>query len=336
MSKDKATNQKGFFALDKLKFYKACELSMNTAIAYLVICNGTARDNLFSSWSVNAIETYTGISRGRAKTAVENLIKYKIVKKVKSGKHPRYQVMDARKAKQLKPKNIIWLPSGIVQSVSGENSAIDRIRQTHELMLLRMFIDLYSVQNLADDGGISRLVFARVYKREKIAEQGIYDIYGFKNNNLTTTWDTEVTEIHRNYALTEKEKLNGLNEANLFFNRIEMLISMGLVQIIPHLFDNDTHEGEIIHSLKTEIANAAFNAADTMVAEHHQTRIDEFNLVVPVPRHFCKVAVLGIAQLRYKPKTKLTAIWYQKQSKQDSLALSDLNNILEGSPSVKK
>jgi hypothetical protein len=46
---------------------------MNELVAYLVQARGTARDNRTSTWSVEAIERHTGISRHKAAAAVKNL-----------------------------------------------------------------------------------------------------------------------------------------------------------------------------------------------------------------------------------------------------------------------
>ena len=59
-----------FFAVDRRTWARACSLGMNAAVAYLVLGRGTARDNRTTAWSVQAVEKYTSISRGRAQQAL--------------------------------------------------------------------------------------------------------------------------------------------------------------------------------------------------------------------------------------------------------------------------
>ena len=63
----------GFFAIDHRCWAKACAAGMNAAVAYLLQARGTGRDQRTTSWSVQALETHTGISRSRAKTAIKSL-----------------------------------------------------------------------------------------------------------------------------------------------------------------------------------------------------------------------------------------------------------------------
>src|SRR4051794_36430469 len=65
----------GFFAIDRRAWAEACAAGMNAAVAYLVLARGTSRDNRTTAWSVQAVEKYTSISRGRAQQALELLAK---------------------------------------------------------------------------------------------------------------------------------------------------------------------------------------------------------------------------------------------------------------------
>jgi hypothetical protein len=63
----------GFFAIDRRTWSRVCEFGVTPAVSYLVLARGTGPDNAMTSWSVNAIETYTGISRPRAEGAIKVL-----------------------------------------------------------------------------------------------------------------------------------------------------------------------------------------------------------------------------------------------------------------------
>jgi hypothetical protein len=54
---------------------------------------GTGKSNRETAWSVQAIETYTSISRGRAHEAVSVLIKDGVVRKLRGGTKPKYELV---------------------------------------------------------------------------------------------------------------------------------------------------------------------------------------------------------------------------------------------------
>jgi hypothetical protein len=57
----------GFFAGDRRTWARVCGLGLNRAVAYLVLARGTGKSNRQTAWSVQAIETYTAISRVKRK-----------------------------------------------------------------------------------------------------------------------------------------------------------------------------------------------------------------------------------------------------------------------------
>src|SRR6516164_8005549 len=81
-----------FFAIDKAPFEAACKLGLNPAVAYLAVTRGAGRDNAASFWSVNAIEQHTGMSRPKAKAALQALIDCGLFKKERGGGRPRYRI----------------------------------------------------------------------------------------------------------------------------------------------------------------------------------------------------------------------------------------------------
>ncbi|MEI7775256.1 MAG: hypothetical protein WCK17_10830, partial [Verrucomicrobiota bacterium] len=84
-------NHSGFFSVDLGAFRCAVAAGLNPAIAHLIMARGTGRENRITSWSVNAIEKRTGISRPNAKKAVGILVERGIWHKTRGGKHPVYE-----------------------------------------------------------------------------------------------------------------------------------------------------------------------------------------------------------------------------------------------------
>lgn len=77
---------------------------MNPAVAYLMLARGSGRDNATSSWSVHAIETHTGISRGRAAKALETLVAQGLIRVERSGTRPLYRLPPAHEVPGLDPR----------------------------------------------------------------------------------------------------------------------------------------------------------------------------------------------------------------------------------------
>lgn len=85
-----------FFAVDRRAWLRACELGLNAAVSYLVLAAGTGQDQRTTFWSVNAVEKYTAIARGRADASVKLLIERGLIR-LGDGtrKHPRYWIVPA-------------------------------------------------------------------------------------------------------------------------------------------------------------------------------------------------------------------------------------------------
>ena len=91
---DKGKNAKGnFFAVDSRLWEKVCALGLNEAVAYLVLARGTGRDNRTTTWSVESIERYTGISRHRAAAALKVLQAKGVVNLLRAGTKPKYDLI---------------------------------------------------------------------------------------------------------------------------------------------------------------------------------------------------------------------------------------------------
>lgn len=365
-----STSIGNFFAVDRQCWAKACEDGMNDAVAYLVLARGTGRDQRTTSWSVNAVEKYTGISRGRAKTAIDRLQTSGLFRALRKGSHPRYEIQpwseviapgiklspaqialietvsagdqptsrqaytvdtlvnrgvlkrNAGGTVELRSPEWIWLPNEFVTGAADEIPPLELLRQTQDVMALRLCVDLYFSQNLVEDGGISRRIASFAYDRFEIGHQGQYDIWGFKRGLMHVSWNETTLPHKRDESdLTKEERDAGENEGIDFFRRTNLLTDISLVELIPHLVESDDDDAELIHpvwienldseSLESRLGLAAHKAGAAMLTKPQRSWAASKGLfLVPVPRHFTRVQVIGIARLRYRPKTRLTSAWW--------------------------
>src|SRR5690349_20707323 len=85
-----------FFAIDRRTWAAVCdEGSVNAAVSYLVLAQGTAGNNRSTAWSVNALKTYAGISFPRGRDAVEHLLRLGFIRHGEnhSQAKPRYDLL---------------------------------------------------------------------------------------------------------------------------------------------------------------------------------------------------------------------------------------------------
>jgi hypothetical protein len=363
----------GFFAVDRRTWARVCGLGLNRAVAYLVLARGTGKTNRETAWSVQAIETYTGISRSSAHAAVATLIEDGVLRKLRDGTRPKYELLpwhiipgtdprpplssydqsvvdkalqgkkvtgwdkdriadavkkgwlindgDGRYGVAPRPDsdpNRIWLPNALVTRAAAETSPIELVRQGQDVMTLRLLVDLYHVQNLRDDGGVSRAITWQRYERVKVGQQGPYVVWGFEPRGISVRWDGPAV-CHRRERLTDEEKKAGENAGVDFFRRMTQLAELGLIELVPHLLESDGPDAEIIHALRSagsgsledHIGPAAHEAGLAMLNDQQHQYVNSHNLqLVPVLRHLANVKMIGIARLRYRPHTKLTAAWW--------------------------
>lgn len=316
-----------FFAVDLDNFYAACGISLNTAIAYLILARGSGGDNATTSWSINAIETRTRISRSRAKNAIDNLLKAGLIEQVKGGKRPQYKIQATKDTTKLDSDAVAWLPNKITESIEGEAPPLERVRQTQDAKILELYIDLYRTQNLLEDGGIPKRVIYKEYDRTLLTECGIYNLWGFSSGKFMNTDPTdELVSAH-----AEKDSDGRL----VFWDRIDRLSTLGLIYWVPMLFESDSPEAEVIHPLgdidshDAELTEYARDAALKLLPEEYHHRAEnEHDFVVPVLKHLGNVQVTAIMRLRHRPHTKLTAAWWAEAGKRNQEYLEIYHQII--------
>jgi hypothetical protein len=84
-----------FFAVDRRTWGQLCNsAAVNQASTYLVLAQGTDRENRYTNWSTTSLKRYAGISWDRGKVAIEGLIRKGFIARAEGatvGK-PRYEL----------------------------------------------------------------------------------------------------------------------------------------------------------------------------------------------------------------------------------------------------
>jgi hypothetical protein len=303
---DTVPSTKGnFFAVGRETFVSACQLGINPSTAFLVLARGTGGDNVTTKWSAEAVSQRLGIRWNTAKQAIAALIDGGVIHGV-AGKHPAYKLDKAGEP--------VWLPNEIVDGAGEELPPAMKLRQTQDAMTVRLFGELYAEQNLREDGGISRAITYGKYTRERIGQRGANVVWFFKNDGKWMKWKNPATDCHR----SEDKERPGKD----FFKRINLLESAGLLEWVPYLFEGPA--GEPIHPLawngspaEQGLCKACVAAGRSLLTEEQQAWLDlnrSRGWLVAAPAHIAEVTMFGIARLRYRPHTRMTAAWWADYS----------------------
>jgi hypothetical protein len=212
----------------------------------------------------------------------------------------------------------IWLPNSIVMgTLSGEESPAQRLRSAGCIWTLRLYVDLYTAQNLRDDGGVNPCLIRQRFERKKIGEQGAYVIWGFKTPDKSwgTLWHVGPFVDHE----FRERKPGGVSPT---WDSVRLLESMGLLSFVPHIFENDTDVAEPIHPygigetaeapIEREIGDAADLAARTMAlpSKLEEAEGQGFQYFCPVLKSKPSAQMIGVARLSYRPHTRRTQAWF--------------------------
>jgi hypothetical protein len=233
---------------------------------------------------------------------------------------------DARWAETASQSDWIWLPNTIIDGAAAETAPVELLRQSQNVAALRLFVDLYHAHNLASDGGIHWQGIRQEYVRNKVREHGAFIIWGFQVGNDNVFLDAPFVKpcLTGKYERVEGE--NGPRQRDsgvpVFWAAESLLKELGLFEFVGHVVEADTAEGEPIHpyavgngeEIERKLALAAQRAAEAMLTEEERNWArDRGLLLVPVQRHLSAVQMIGVARLRYRPRTKATAAWFAER-----------------------
>jgi hypothetical protein len=185
-----------------------------------------------------------------------------------------------------RPPSYIWLPNTLVTGAISETPPLERVRQTQDVMALRLFVDLYAEGHPRVDGGVSRATVRRVFERHRVGEQGPFVVWGFRRSLMWVTWRGAAL-CHRDDDAPETDKRGGL-----FFRRIGQLRDVGALEWVPHLVEAEDEDAEIVHpfglgrsdSIEDRLGQAAHAAAAALLTpEQRAWSAREGYRLVPVP-----------------------------------------------------
>ncbi|WP_407412096.1 hypothetical protein [Acinetobacter sp.] len=150
------------------EIYEHENCGINEMVVFLSLSCGTDGEHIKSTWSINSVKKYIGLTEIPAKKALKNLIDtgfVKVIKPVlKAGDRPEYEVKNTTKENG----DYIWLPNSLIVGVKGEASPINRLKKRNDKRILYYFIRLYFFQDMKETGCISEeIISASPYENEE-------------------------------------------------------------------------------------------------------------------------------------------------------------------------
>jgi hypothetical protein len=152
-----------------------------------------------------------------------------------------FAALDPKTAEAETPPEWIWLPNALVDGVNGETPPIEIARESGRPAALRLLVDLYAAQSLAENGGVHWRRLRLSYERERVGQQGIYVVWGFTKKTKETWGSVPFVEAHMTPG---KDREAGFKT---FWEALEILALAGLVEFVGHVIDHDHDEGTVIH-----------------------------------------------------------------------------------------
>lgn len=299
---------KGLMVVNRDRVREAFELSMNAGVAYLALAAGTRRDNRTTQWSTTSIIKRTSLGRTIAQRAVDQLLSSGLIIKHQGGKTPVYELAGVVDPDEYEDHDFIgnkaFLPNALVTGAGNEVPPIERLRQTQDVSLIELLIDLYADQNFTAGNGL--LSLRREYSAEKIAESGPFCIWGFNQKN---TFIAHGEELYEKYAGDRQAMVQ-------FWERRHLLEELGLIVWSDVLMDNI--DGGVIHHLcgdvsgEDEAGELAREVSNQLLPELYEYPLEGFCYVAPIPKHIPEPVVVGNMRTRYRAITGDSKQWFKE------------------------
>ena len=183
-----------------------------------------------------------------------------------------------------------YLPMELVGDTFGSaggstTTVIDRIRMSRDPMALRLLVDLYALQDLAEHGGVDDYYLWTAFDREKGCATGSLQVWKFTRSTETCRIQSGPLTHHWRDP-TPEEKKAGKNGAMDFFERVAILRDAGALEWVHYLTEDDGGNAPRVYARQRRGSRAS--APDCAPLPYHaplrrQAMVDDLPLS-PYPR----------------------------------------------------
>lgn len=227
--KSQTKAQREFFVISKSKweYLYSISASINEMASYLVLACGTGADHQTTSWSAGAVYQYAGISPRTATKAIMRLElcnAIEVKKAAQKSKLPVYKIRFNENPKKDANKDNIYIPSGVIKGVTGEDSPLKRLVNYQNMELLYLFIRLYAFQDKSIDCINPELVSSAlnssegIYLESMYNEGGFLELYSFHENAFQES--AKFTSDFHEFIDSHSKKYN-FSEDSFFYEYVD-------------------------------------------------------------------------------------------------------------------
>lgn len=315
-----------FMRLDLRQLPPVAALGMVPTVTWLGVNAGRSGKSQVSGWGAMGLHKHLGIPRARGREALRALERAGLLATVR----PKLRAIVESDAPEY-----AWLPQAVLFGVAGERPPVHLLRESGDVLLLRLFLELYGRHELPDDGGLPLRVLSKPWERRVICRRQAWAVVGF------TSLGTIQTHLFGDRARTAAEvdplalphvalptTKGGRLKHDDWFRRCKALIGLGLVQEVPRLMESADTDALLACSLwpwpeahdvpaERQVAQAAQGAAEALMGRDDEAWArytewgDERSILLAVPAHMADSATLVSGfRLRYRPATSATTEWW--------------------------
>jgi hypothetical protein len=231
--------------------------------------------------------------------------------------------------------DLIWLPCSLVDSEGKNLTPVEQIRQSNNVRVLRLFIDLYHSHDLINGLGIEwrpPTGLRYKYERIKLGQMGEHVVWGFKPETASVHFAARFCTPHVDHTKEE-------HQAQAFFDALQVLTDLHLVDVIPHLVDSNSEHGEEMWPIPAKDAGerceklvglTAMKLASLMLTPGQVEWADAQGIEIasPVKKHMADVQAVGIYRLRHRPHTEATRTWFSDLNDQCNAVVERFNELI--------
>lgn len=294
----------------------------NLVSVYLVLLAGTGSDHRLTKWSAKACEEHVGVGKPRAKQAIDELIRHGLVTHTDTSSRMMPQYRMPALDREEEP---IFLPVQLVTGFGSDTPILRRVREAGDELLLRMLIDLYGLIQLDATHGVPIVTLREVPSEEqptrKVCEIGVHAVWAMSSSLAMQSASGEWTMVHKNNSKDKQEIWR------FFWERVATLKRIGAIWFEPWIFESEKADAEPIFPVDlgfeykirepdevTELSRIIHSAAEILSdGKEYLLERHSGDFLVPLPVHFQKPAIRGVARLRVEADTPGRRLAYGKR-----------------------
>lgn len=219
-----------------------------------------------------------------------------------------------------------YLPNSLVGNETGKptgySTVVDRIRISRDVMAFRLLADLYSLQDLAELGGVSRYDLCKEFSRENRLRTASLAVWGFNHKHMSARVKGAVALSHHAQTPTETK-----NAAAALFDSVSVLEDAGALEWALYMAESEEDDSNLIYpvavvrhgkvvatELESIVGAYATRAACALldIAEDAKAWEDHMphGFLLLADRLARQASLVGIPRLRHRAKTGNASRWF--------------------------